>query len=454
MGSLMTGAWTLLKYGSQDGREYTEAAPPTEMEIMAGDDSEYGPRNCPECKVELQRGASRTDSTMAPVGNESRDQPGKCINCAGDDSMAKALPEQQMFSNPTQARTYGDSDYGEQERMGTVHPAIQGMLNRRGQYSMEVDRATPYQQTQYRMGLPPTHIQDVESYYEDEPQTQRPLKNSSQRALDDLHADPDVEATDENLRMYAENPMRGARNKGNVGGRMMPPNDYFPEGYRSPARYSENSAPYTAEDMEEYMAPMAKAWGTLKALPEQQQYTDLPGLGGGFEQQTPQHRVGTVHPSIRQMLQRLQGRRASELYNFDYSGHPAIDPDLRTTDTAPHHGNPGVRNMIESHPGRRGMPSQYHELHGTEYGQSPQFMAEVPGVYAGDPRMNPVRGSLESNTADTVKPPAGSSQAMIDELHASNPDATARAFDTQQTPTSPDRAAWEEFARRAAFPQG
>ena len=93
-------------------------------------------------------------------------------------------------------------------------------------------------------------------------------------------------------------------------------------------------------------------------------------------------------------------------------------------------------------------------------------MAGVPGVYTGDPSMKlprspplsdidwPVRGSLESNTADTVKPPAGSSQAMIDELHASNPDATARAFDTQQTPTSPDRAAWEEFARRAALPQG
>ena len=263
MGSLMTGAWTLLKYGSQDGREYTEAAPPTEMEIMAGDDSEYGPRNCPECKVELQRGASRTDSTMAPVGNESRDQPGKCINCAGDDSMAKAwgtlkaLPEQQMFTNPTQARTYGESDMfppvifpnrpasgsyrGEQERHGTVHPAIQGMIDRKSGFStrpsLEIGRAN--------LRTPPPHwpptIQDVESLYENEPQTQRPLVNSSQRALDDLHADPDVEATDENLRMYAENPSRGDRRKGNVGSRGM-----F-------NRYSENSAPYTAENMEEYM---------------------------------------------------------------------------------------------------------------------------------------------------------------------------------------------------------
>ena len=222
----------------------------------------------------------------------------------------KALPEQQMFSNPTQARTYGDSDYGEQERMGTVHPAIQGMLNRRGQYSMEVDRATPYQQTQSRMGLPPTHIQDVESYYEDEPLSEIPPKNSSQRALDELHADPDVEATDENLRMYAENPMRGARSKGNVGSRGM-----F-------HRYSENSAPYTAENMEEYMTPMAKSWETLKALPEQQ-------VLGPDDQP-----LKTLHPAIQGMMER-RGTLQPEGQEIQNIGHaPGFMPLSYGRDTS------------------------------------------------------------------------------------------------------------------------
>jgi len=257
--SAFAKSWTLLKYGSQDGREYTEAAPPTEMEIMAGL-PETRPRNCSECNVELQRGAS---------GNESRDQPGKCINCAGDDSMTKA-------------------------------------------------------------------------------------------------------------------------------------------------------------------------WETIKALPEQQQYTDLPALNEGFEEETPQHRVGTVNPAIIGMLERY--RNATQ---YDRQGNPVGLPPknmrqpavLRTTGTSP--SNPPLPRMIEAHSGRTGMPSRSHELYSTDYGQSPQANdMGIPGVM---PRpgvdLSPltaenmrVSGTLDNNIAQTRAPPAGSPQAMIDELYERDPVAAAALF--------------------------
>tara|TARA_R100000781_G_scaffold94574_1_gene58898 strand:+ start:413 stop:1024 length:612 start_codon:yes stop_codon:yes gene_type:complete len=188
------------------------------------------------------------------------------------------------------------------------------------------------------------------------------------------------------------------------------------------------------------MGAFAKAWETLKALPEQQQYTNLPGLGGGFEQETPQHRVGTVHPAIRQMLQRLQN------YQDDgYTENPAgsawdrpkpMPPSLRTTGTSDE--NPPTRGMIEAHRGRSGRPSLDHELYTSEHGQSPQFLTSVPS-YQGIPNYEKgiVGGRLESQVpypyASGDQTPKGSQQAMIDELYQKDPDAAARMFGTQHS---------------------
>ena len=172
-------------------------------------------------------------------------------------NLLKALPEQQMFYNPTLARTYGDAhgddiDEGEQERMGTVHPAIQGMLRRRGQTSMEIGRPRI---THRFSAFDRNMIDDVPTSGEG-PAGFRDTAvgappQSSQRGLEQLYSDPDVEATDENLRLYAENPNPYSRR--NPGAPMFPPTDFAPEGFRSPARYSKYSVPYTAHGMEEYM---------------------------------------------------------------------------------------------------------------------------------------------------------------------------------------------------------
>ena len=126
-------------------------------------------------------------------------------------NLLKALPEQQMFYNPTLARFYGDAhgddiDEGEQERMGTVHPAIQGMLNRRGQPSMEMGRPKI---THRFAAFDKNMIDEVPSQYQGpvgfRDTAVRAPPNSSERGLEQLYA-TGVEPTDENLRLYAENP--------------------------------------------------------------------------------------------------------------------------------------------------------------------------------------------------------------------------------------------------------
>ena len=171
-------------------------------------------------------------------------------------NLLKALPEQQMFYNPTLARFYGDAhgddiDEGEQERMGTVHPAIQGMLNRRGQPSMEMGRPKI---THRFAAFDKNMIDEVPSQYQGpvgfRDTAVRAPPNSSERGLEQLYA-TGVEPTDENLRLYAENPNPYSRL--DPGAPMFPPTDFAPEGFRSPARYSKYSVPYTAHGMEEYM---------------------------------------------------------------------------------------------------------------------------------------------------------------------------------------------------------
>jgi hypothetical protein len=176
------------------------------------------------------------------------------------------------------------------------------------------------------------------------------------------------------------------------------------------------------------------AWNLIKALPEQQQYTDLPGLGEGFEQPVRQHRVGTVHPAIIGMLERH--RNATQ---YDAKGNPVgLPPEnmrapavLRTTGTSPN--NPPVPKMIEAHPGRSGMPSRDHELYSGEYGQSPQFLSSMPrfrGVP--DNEKGIVAGRLESQVpyhfAHSRPIPKVSPQKLIDDLYAKNPEEAARLF--------------------------
>ena len=115
-----------------------------------------------------------------------------------------------------------------------------------------------------------------------------------------------------------------------------------------------------------------QAWSLLKALPEQQQYTDLPGLSEGFDIQTPQHRVGTVHPAIISMLNRLQNPHQYQLIDgpnrgIERTSNDPMRPTLRTTGTSG--SNPPVRGMIEAHQGRSGMPSRAKST-STRYGNS------------------------------------------------------------------------------------
>jgi len=176
------------------------------------------------------------------------------------------------------------------------------------------------------------------------------------------------------------------------------------------------------------------AWNLIKALPEQQQYTDLPGLGESFEQPVRQHRVGTVHPAIIGMLERH--RNATQ---YDAQGNPVGLPPknmrlpavLRTTGTSP--SNPPVPKMIEAHPGRSGMPNREHELYSGEYGQSPQFLSSlygfqgVPynekGMVAG-PYLSQSSGPFRRATSSQKASP----QELIDSLYEKEPEAAARLF--------------------------
>lgn len=183
------------------------------------------------------------------------------------------------------------------------------------------------------------------------------------------------------------------------------------------------------------MSPFDVAWNLLKALPEQQQYTNLPGLGEGFEQPVPQHRVGTVHPAIIGMLERHKNAT-----QYDGLGNPAGLPPknmrapavLRTTGTSP--SNPPVPRMIEAHPGRSGRPNLSGELYSGDYGQSPQFLTSLP-AFRGVPEFNEkgiVAGRLESQVpypfASGNQTPKGSPQAMIDSLYVKDPETAARMF--------------------------
>ena len=178
--------------------------------------------------------------------------------------------------------------------------------------------------------------------------------------------------------------------------------------------------------------PMAKAWETLKAFPEHQQYQPLPGLGEGFEQMTPQRRIGTVPPAIRSMLQRLQHpEKRFDSWSGEYRDNPAhnkVPPTLRT-----YLAGEAPRGTLEEMPQRRAQPE--FETYGDDTGMSPQFVNAYAEPYVegfsnidpDDPTGGLVAGSHRTN--QTLKPPKGSPQHLIDELHEINPEGMKRVVE-------------------------
>ncbi len=208
--------------------------------------------------------------------------------------------------------------------------------------------------------------------------------------------------------------------------------------------------------------PMKKAWEVFKALPEQQQYQEMPGLGEGFEQATPQRRIGTVPPAIISMLQRLQtgdsdqtakrpmpnlktfhadplqdmrGRdipRASKLSRKYFNDELVGDRDI----PRPNRAARPYGHLVEM-PGRRAHPG--FETYGNETAMSPQFLDPTihePFVEGySDPNMESVVAGPQrtSGTGLAVPPPKGSPQALLDLLHEVNPEGMKKLIEASDT---------------------
>ena len=202
------------------------------------------------------------------------------------------------------------------------------------------------------------------------------------------------------------------------------------------------------------MSAFNEAWGFMKALPEQQQYQEMPGLGGGFEQMTPQRRIGTVHPAIISMLRRLQSGRGpgptragdrSEGYDPSFTDDRPM-PDLRTRpasvlqDTVSRRTGhmrdvPAVSRrdrplgtLVEM-PYRRAEPG--FEVHANETAMSPQFVdSSIQEPYVeGYSTMNtsPTDGIVAGGRENTrTLPPSGSPQFLVDEMARQAPEASAQ----------------------------
>lgn len=208
--------------------------------------------------------------------------------------------------------------------------------------------------------------------------------------------------------------------------------------------------------------PMKKAWEVFKALPEQQQYQEMPGLGEGFEQATPQRRIGTVPPAIISMLQRLQTgdsdqtakRPMPNLKTFHADPLQDIkgmhlpnrskirrkylnDEVVRTRDVPrPNRAARPYGHLVEM-PGRRAHPG--FETYGNETAMSPQFLDPTihePFVEGySDPNMESVVAGPQrtSGTGLAVPPPKGSPQALLDLLHEVNPEGMKKLIEASDT---------------------
>lgn len=166
-------------------------------------------------------------------------------------SVIKALPEDQMFTEDGGGRY---EKIPEQERHGTVHPAIRGLLQRRhrglgtdgytdfnrARPSMQIDRPDHWSHS------PGPGIEDLGSRYEDDVQTMKPRRGSSQASLDYAQGFHGIPITpyfgdeDRNLAFFAQHPTRQQRLQAflrHKGGQpMSPPSGAY--------RFSSDSVPY------------------------------------------------------------------------------------------------------------------------------------------------------------------------------------------------------------------
>jgi len=95
-----------------------------------------------------------------------------------------------------------------------------------------------------------------------------------------------------------------------------------------------------------------QAWSLLKALPEQQMYSQLTEpVGYGFSPSIEQQRLGTVHPAIAGMTERLQSReRTNPFFN--------VQPDLRVAGPMPQLNTIDSYRGGENHAGYIMQPTQ------------------------------------------------------------------------------------------------
>lgn len=202
------------------------------------------------------------------------------------------------------------------------------------------------------------------------------------------------------------------------------------------------------------MSAFDEAWDFMKALPEQQQYQEMPGLGEGFEQATPQRRIGTVHPAIISMLRGLQsgkgpGPTRPGIRSVGYDPMFTDDrpmPNLKTSPAAVlqdavsrttgevrdippvnrREGRPFGR-LVEM-PGRRAFPG--FETFGNDTAMSPQFRDYSIGepYVEGYSKTNRTGGTVMGRPPRGAEmPPIGSQQEVIDEMARQAPEASAQA---------------------------
>lgn len=93
-----------------------------------------------------------------------------------------------------------------------------------------------------------------------------------------------------------------------------------------------------------------QAWSVLKALPEQQMYSQLTTpIGYGFSPDIEQQRLGTVHPAIEGMMERLQAQQQR---------HFNVRPDLRVAGPVPQLNTIDTNRAVQNPDGYIMQPTQ------------------------------------------------------------------------------------------------
>jgi hypothetical protein len=162
-------------------------------------------------------------------------------------------------------------------------------------------------------------------------------------------------------------------------------------------------------DMKKYVGDampnvMNKAWGFLKALPEQQafrqtQYHTRPD-GSEHYENSPPH---TIHPAIAGLMDRTQHRLSPRIRQWRASN---LSPDtLRRIGTSDLRSEPRTHNPGENDPG--GYPPTYPRALHRDLRINPNTQAEG--------RIQEIHG-LDDEDVETLPPPSGSPQDTIDNL--------------------------------------